>query len=215
MTDALQLPDDESQGDDYVGQQRAVDTRRTILETAARLFSEKGFDGCSTRDIATAANVSHANIRYHFGDKEKLWLRVIKFLIAESYHGSEILSAMRESESPMKLFRQHTRNAISYFANHPELPRIIQFEAMIGGERYEMVSGWMRELDKERTGHIIAMQKSGVVKKDIDPEQLNALISGALTNVFVVNPENTKLPKAQKETLIDNYVELIVALVSK
>ncbi len=43
-----------------------------IIETAERLFSQKGFDGASVRDIAEEAGVNVAMISYYFGSKEKL-----------------------------------------------------------------------------------------------------------------------------------------------
>src|SRR4051794_30920511 len=43
-----------------------------IINTAERLFSTKGFDGTSVRDIADEAGVNIAMISYYFGSKEKL-----------------------------------------------------------------------------------------------------------------------------------------------
>lgn len=42
------------------------------MESAERLFSEKGFNGTSVRDIAEVADVNLAMISYYFGSKEKL-----------------------------------------------------------------------------------------------------------------------------------------------
>jgi AcrR family transcriptional regulator len=43
-----------------------------IIETAERLFADKGFDATSVRDIAEEASVNVAMISYYFGSKEKL-----------------------------------------------------------------------------------------------------------------------------------------------
>ena len=43
-----------------------------IMEVAEKLFSEKGFEGTSVRDIAEGAGVNLAMISYYFGSKEKL-----------------------------------------------------------------------------------------------------------------------------------------------
>jgi AcrR family transcriptional regulator len=43
-----------------------------IIETSQRLFSLKGFDGTSVRDIAEEAGINVAMISYYFGSKEKL-----------------------------------------------------------------------------------------------------------------------------------------------
>ena len=48
------------------------DKQIQIIDTAERLFAERGFDGTSVRDIADEAGVNVAMISYYFGSKEKL-----------------------------------------------------------------------------------------------------------------------------------------------
>jgi AcrR family transcriptional regulator len=49
-----------------------VDTRQHILETAIRLFEERGYAGTTMRAIATAAGVSPSNAYYWFASKDQL-----------------------------------------------------------------------------------------------------------------------------------------------
>ena len=46
-----------------------TDTKTKILDTAERLFSQKGFDAVSLRNIVEAAKVNLAAVHYHFGSK--------------------------------------------------------------------------------------------------------------------------------------------------
>ncbi len=46
--------------------------QQLLLDTAERLFSQKGYDGTSVRDIAAEAGINTAMISYYFGSKEKL-----------------------------------------------------------------------------------------------------------------------------------------------
>lgn len=46
--------------------------RNQILDAAAQLFAERGYDGVSMRDIAKVVNVTPANLYYHFKDKADL-----------------------------------------------------------------------------------------------------------------------------------------------
>jgi len=50
----------------------AVSTRERILDSAEKLFSEKGFDATSLRSITTGARVNLAAVNYHFGSKDAL-----------------------------------------------------------------------------------------------------------------------------------------------
>jgi len=56
---------------------RALKTRETILDAAEHLFSERGFDGASIRDIATRAEVPVGLVSHHGGSKEELFFTVI------------------------------------------------------------------------------------------------------------------------------------------
>ena len=47
-------------------------TRDRILGTAEKMFSQRGFDGASLRQLTAAAGVNLAAVNYHFGSKEKL-----------------------------------------------------------------------------------------------------------------------------------------------
>jgi AcrR family transcriptional regulator len=52
--------------------QAAGETRAALIQAALRLFGQKGFEGTSTREIATAAGANIGSIAYHFGGKEGL-----------------------------------------------------------------------------------------------------------------------------------------------
>lgn len=52
--------------------------RGRILEVAGALFSERGFDGVSVSDIATASGSSTGLVYYHFRDKSTLYESVVR-----------------------------------------------------------------------------------------------------------------------------------------
>ncbi|WP_043266824.1 TetR/AcrR family transcriptional regulator [Streptomyces sp. CT34] len=53
-------------------------TRAALLEEAAELFAEKGFDVTSIDDIATAARVSKGAVYHHFSDKRAVFDEVFR-----------------------------------------------------------------------------------------------------------------------------------------
>ena len=62
-----------AKGDDQAPKlTKAARTRGHILETALRLFRERGYDGTTMRGIATAADVSLGSTYYYFKSKEHL-----------------------------------------------------------------------------------------------------------------------------------------------
>lgn len=53
--------------------------KEIIIESALKLFSTKGFEGTSVREIAADADVNVAMINYYFGSKEKLFESVVEY----------------------------------------------------------------------------------------------------------------------------------------
>src|SRR5262245_64136840 len=55
----------------------AEDRREQIIEVAVRLFSQRGFRGTTTKEIAAAAGVNEAIIFRHFSTKSELYAAII------------------------------------------------------------------------------------------------------------------------------------------
>ncbi len=49
-----------------------------IIAAALKLFSQKGFHGTTTKEIAHECGVAEGLIFYHFGDKRKLLLHIVR-----------------------------------------------------------------------------------------------------------------------------------------
>ena len=56
---------------------RGDDRQAQLLGIACRLFSERGFNGTSLRDIAEEAKVTKAALYYHFPNKESLFAKIV------------------------------------------------------------------------------------------------------------------------------------------
>lgn len=98
------------------------DTRRAILDTAKRLFNERGYNVVSTRDISEAIGISKGNLTYYFKKKEE----IIEALLAENPN-------TRTGQAPRTLMELHTffediektvqENAF-YFWHHAQLAQV-------------------------------------------------------------------------------------------
>ena len=93
------------------------------------MFSERGFDGVSVRDLENAAGVKRNLLAYHFDDKDTLWKRVTndiyglmktefdqRLLISQEMSGRESLAFV-------------VRFYVYFHARHPELSRLVAQEA--------------------------------------------------------------------------------------
>jgi AcrR family transcriptional regulator len=101
MPDVEQATTEEAQDHDDVPE--AASTRERILNVALELFTEKGYDGTSLREIAETLGVTKAAIYYHFASKEDilmaLHLRLHEF-------GKEALSRMTDEPITLEVWGQ-------------------------------------------------------------------------------------------------------------
>jgi len=79
-------------------------TRKTLIETAYRLFERQGYDGTTTAEIAAAAEVSAATFFNHFATKEDLVLTEDGSRILGT--GLDVLMAREAGETPAGLLRR-------------------------------------------------------------------------------------------------------------
>lgn len=63
---------------------RRAGAREALLEAAAELFVEKGYEAVSTRELAERAGVNLGAIQYHFGSKAKLFVDTIHAMMQGS-----------------------------------------------------------------------------------------------------------------------------------
>ena len=60
-----------------------ISTEAKIKEAAKRVFTNKGFSGCSSREIANEAGMNVALVNYYFTSKEQLFNFGICFIYDE------------------------------------------------------------------------------------------------------------------------------------
>ncbi|WP_394688746.1 TetR family transcriptional regulator [Hoeflea sp.] len=83
---------------------RSLATSLNILDAAERLFAERGYDGASVRDIASAAGAQIASISFHHVGKETLFERVVERRASElSQLRLDALSALKTKDEPLTL----------------------------------------------------------------------------------------------------------------
>jgi AcrR family transcriptional regulator len=78
----------------------AADRREQILEVAAGLFAQQGFQGTTTKQIAERAGVTEALIFRHFPTKDELYWAVIQSKIKGASSPRERLAAKLQASGP-------------------------------------------------------------------------------------------------------------------
>lgn len=99
-------------------EQRAARRREAILEAAAQVFTDKGYNGASIRDIADAANVADGTIYNYFANKEALLLALFDRLIDVEQTEAQLDAALSDDLSQMlpNYFGTHLTTVRQHYA---------------------------------------------------------------------------------------------------
>jgi len=110
-------------------QQRSIVTQQKLLDAAVEAFSESGFKGTSTRDIADRAGVHHPLITYHFKNKDKLWRAAADRIFRE--FNVALVKAMADVPESRPRARAETfiRTYVRYAHDQPALHKFILQES--------------------------------------------------------------------------------------
>jgi len=102
-----------------------ADKKADILKAAELLFSEFGFEGTSTRQIAKESGANMAMINYYFGSKEGVFLEIMESRI--SGFKSQLSEINKEQipakEKLLKVIDQYTKRIFSNISFHKMMHR--------------------------------------------------------------------------------------------
>lgn len=110
-------------------QQRSVVTQQKLLDAAIEAFSENGFKGTSTRDIAERAGVHHPLITYHFKNKDKLWRAAADKVFRDFRRSLAASLEHHQDESPKKRMASMVKAYVYYAKSQPALHKVMVQEA--------------------------------------------------------------------------------------
>jgi len=156
-------------------------TKRRLLDSAEAVFAKSGVDGASTEAIARRAGVSKTMLFYYFGNKEQLYISVLKRLfdsVIDPERGREI--EKMEPETALRAL------VTDYFRVHHERPTYAELtlrEAMTyGGEHLQRL-----KYDLPIVGQLMRILTRGTlggVFRPLDPLKTTLSIIGMTKILF-------------------------------
>ncbi len=163
-----------------------IDKKDHILDVAERVFSDKGFDGASTRLISGEAGVNMAMLNYYFGSKEGLFLAIFQRKIAnfqnvlQNLGNDESISAWDKMQKYVEMYGEKvvTNNCFQ---------KLLYRE--MGMNRGNDLSDKLRDLLMKNVTELDKILREGIAngefKKDIDIAMVIATLYG--TKNYILN----------------------------
>lgn len=195
-------------------QQRSIVTQQKLLDAAIEAFSENGFKGTSTRDIAERAGVHHPLITYHFKNKDLLW-RAAADRVFRDFRRS--LAASLEAhlhESPKKRMASLIRAYVHYAKSQPALHKVMVQEASYPNPRLDwLIETHLRPFFDATFELLEQLQAIGVAPPG-NPRLLFNMIrlsSGGLLALGNELKQSSGIDVEQEATL-DEIADMVVAV---
>lgn len=142
----------------------SAERRKLIVDTAIRLFAEKGFRGVTTRELAAQVGVTEPVLYMHFQTKRDLYSAIIETIAAAPHTDSQPCPA-----DDRTYFLNLALHLLSWHTGDPCRPRLLLFSAL---ESHELASLFFtRQIEPffdTLAAHIRARIEAGVFRP-IDP----------------------------------------------
>jgi AcrR family transcriptional regulator len=150
----------------------AGDERRLqILRVAVSLFSQRGFGGTTTKEIAQAAGVSEAMVFRHFATKQELYSAILdhKACSGGPIDPEQMVADALQRKDDHAVFEGLALGALQHHEIDPEFQRLLLHSAL---ERHELAQmffeTFVRRVYEFLGGYIRERQRDGAMIK-IDP----------------------------------------------
>ncbi len=111
--------------------------RLQILRVAMRLFSQRGFRGTTTKEIAKAAGVSEAMVFRHFATKNELYSAILdhKACLHDALDPLQKVAVAIERKDDRAVFEGIALDALNQHDSDPEFQRLLLHSAL---EQHEL-----------------------------------------------------------------------------
>jgi AcrR family transcriptional regulator len=155
---------------------RGLAKREEILDVALDLFSKKGYDRTSLREIARAVNLSQTGLLHHFTSKEELFVEVLR---KRDDRARDVSVAANEASMSVERLIETVR--------HNELePGLVRLYAVMsaestapGNQGHDYFVERYKLLRDEFAASVRSHQADGDLPADIDPDAIAALLIAA------------------------------------
>lgn len=145
--------------------------RSQILAVAVSLFSQRGFRGTTTKEIAQAAGVSEAMVFRHFATKEELYAAILdhKACSHDNFNPAVMAAEAIKRKDDRAVFESLALGALNHHEKDPEFQRLLLHSALEKHQLAEMFfNEFVRRVYEFLGSYIRERQREGAFV-EVDP----------------------------------------------
>lgn len=166
-----------------------TDKKTDILNAAEGLFSEFGFEGTSTRQIAKESGANMAMINYYFGSKEGVFLEIMESRISGFKSQLDLISdeQIPAKEKLLKVVEQYTNRIFANINFHKMMHRELSLT-----QRPEMFSKIKDAMASNRLV-IERIIENGIAEKTFRPVDVRMTIASIMGSITLIATSPSKV----------------------
>ena len=191
---------------------QGTDRRRQLIETALDVFSRKGFDGATTKEIAAEAGVTEAIIFRHFPTKQALYTAIVQATRepAELEAWIESVKSFIDRNDDAGLFREIARVILACYRDDPRHERVMLYAAL-EGQRQTLLEHRRFSLPimKMLTNYVARRQKEGALKPG-PPKAVILAIAGMASHFAMVTGLFGFDSGVKDDEMVDAFVNILM-----
>ncbi len=189
--------------------------RRQIIRVAVRLFSQKGFTGTTTKEIAVAAGVNEALIFRHFATKDDLYTAILDDKACEVCAGDWLadLQEYAARRDDRGLFRAVAEKRFEHLRRDENFTflRLMFYSSLEGhGLAYKFLEQQVRPVHNFLCDYVKLRQREGAFRR-IHPRIVVSAFMGTLSHHIITYAffNKWRINITDKEAIM-NYTELLL-----
>ena len=157
-------------------------TRVSLLNSVAALMTERGTIDATLNEIAERSGVNSALIKYYFGNKDGLFLELLRYSIGKAIQDLEALVHM--NLSPVEKMRIHLSGVVNVYFRHPYINRVMHLLLATNESVGKILSEELVQPLVAAQGTILEEGRSAGLFREIDPMLFYFHVIGACDHLF-------------------------------
>ena len=193
------------------------DRRQQIVSVAAKLFSQKGFSGTTTKEIAEGAGVSEAIIFRHFGTKNELYAAILDYKVRElSERVKAHLDEAEGRKDDRAFFGSLALEMLDFHGKDQTFLRLLLYSALEGHDLSEIFFNSAARDIKDHIRRYIKQRIADGAFRRVDPVvAARAFVGMVLHQAQVRNIFQGDDLKLSNRQIADRFVEIFLNGVHK
>lgn len=136
-----------------------------ILSTGTSLFAQFGYNGVSTREIASAAQVNEVTIYRHFPRKRDLFVAVLESELRHVHIRGDLLTNIAEASDGRTALARTFELVTKTLMQRPEMLRLLQFSLLELSEDFDpLVRRYLGEYVEVIAGYLEPWVQKGELR---------------------------------------------------